>query len=458
MKNTDFETPAEALFRYQVISQVMSQVAAGKVLSKAVKDATGMEHICPNGKERKVSTRSIYRWLAVFRQHGFEGLLPKARKQSEDSTVLSRSVLDFFVEQKMNDPLVSIPELINRGKILGYVQPQEIVNRVTLWRALKRMGVDTSHRKSIKNRDCRRYAFPHRMDMVLCDGKHFRAGINRLRRVALFFLDDSTRNILNVVVGTSETTRLFLQGLYETIKTYGFMSAMYVDRGSGFVAHDAIDVLRKLEILFIHGAKGYPQGRGKIERFNRTAFDQAIRFLNGNPEIDADCRSLEQRLRHYIDYQYAKSPHESLGKQCPLACFQSDTRALRFAQSIEHLHQGFVLHTTRRVSFDNVVSLNAIGYEVPTGYAGTRIRLHRNVLDDSIRMIHHGRLVRIVPIDLHSNARDKRASARHDDDETQPLPPKSYSQIAYERDFKPVVDPDGGFTGRTHQPDQEGKS
>ncbi|MCP4755025.1 MAG: transposase [Proteobacteria bacterium] len=458
MKNTDFETPAEALFRYQVISQVLGQMSAGKVLSKSVKSAADMEHVCPNGKRRKISKRSIYRWLDAFKQQGFEGLLPKPRQRTRDSIVLSRSLLDFLVEQKTDDPLVSVPELINRGKILGHIHPRDVVNRVTVWRALNRLGIDTSHRKSVKNRDSRRFTFPHRMDMVLCDGKHFRAGINRLRRVVLFFLDDCTRNVLNAVVGTSETTRLFLRGLYQTIKTYGFMSAVFVDQGSGFASHDAVDVLRKLDILFIHGAKGYPQGRGKIERFNRTAFEQAIRFFNGNPEVDADCRSLEQRLRHYIACQYANAPHERLGGQSPLHCFQNDARSLRFAESIDRLRQAFVLHTTRRVSFDNVVSLKSIEYEVPTGYAGARITLHRNPLDDSISIVHQGRLVRILPVDLHSNAHDKRAAGRHNDDETKPLPPKSCSQIAYERDFKPVVDPDGGFAGRTPHLEQEDES
>jgi len=46
--------------------------------------------------------------------------------------------------------------------------------------------------------------------MVLADGKHFRAGAKRLRRVALFFLDDSTRYGLEVVVGTAESAPLFL--------------------------------------------------------------------------------------------------------------------------------------------------------------------------------------------------------------------------------------------------------
>jgi transposase InsO family protein len=446
MKKIDFETSAEALFRYQVISQVLSRMAAGEVLSKAVKATVGV-HVCPEGKERKVKKRSIYRWLKAYKDHGFDGLIPKPRQKTEDSTVLSRCLLDFLVEQKKDDPLVSIPELIKRGKILGHIMPGDTVNRVTVWRALNRMGIDTSHRKSRKNRDSRRFAFAHRMDMVLCDGKHFRAGVNNLKRVALFFIDDCTRWVVHVVVGTSETTTLFLRGLYETIMKVGFMSGVYVDKGSGFTSHDAVDVLRKLSILFIHGSKGYPEARGKIERFNRTAWDQCIRFFAANPEVDADCRSLEQRLLHYLDYQYAQTPHEGLGGRRPLNRFQNDTRPLRFAQSADHLRGAFVLHVRRRVSFDNVTGFGGIKYEVPTGHAGTWITLFRNVLDDSIRIIHHGRLIRLFPVDPGFNARDKRATGHGEDGGTQPLPPKSSSQIAYERDFAPVVDPDGGFTG-----------
>jgi transposase InsO family protein len=446
MEKVDFQASAEALFRYQVISQVLSRMAAGYVLSKAVKATVGT-HICPEGKERNVEKRSIYRWLKAYKEQGFDGLIPFVRRKAEDSTVLNRRLLDFFVEQKKDDPLVSIPELIRRGKILGHVQPDDVVSRVTVWRALNRIGIDTSHRKSKKNRDSRRFAFAHRMDMVLCDGKHFRAGVNNLKRVALFFIDDCTRKVLHVVVGTSETTELFLHGLYETLMKVGFMIALFVDRGSGFTSHDAVDVLRKLGILFIHGAKGYPEARGKIERFNRTAWDQCIRFFAANPEIDADCLSLQQRLLHYLDYQYAETPHEGLDGRQPLHCFQNDSRGLRFAESMDHLRQKFVLHITRRVSFDNVVGFDGIKYEVPTGYAGTWITLHRNMLDGSIRMVHHGKLIRLFPVDLTGNAHDKRATGHCDDDGTKPLPPKSCSQIAYERDFAPVVDPDGGFTG-----------
>lgn len=59
--------------------------------------------------------------------------------------------------------------------------------------------------------------------MVLCDGKQLRAGASRAKRVALHFIDDATRLALHVVVGTSETTRLFLRGLYELVCKYGRM-------------------------------------------------------------------------------------------------------------------------------------------------------------------------------------------------------------------------------------------
>jgi len=48
--------------------------------------------------------------------------------------------------------------------------------------------------------DQRRFAYPHRMMMVLADGKHFRAGPARKRVVAPFFLDDASRFGLGVVV------------------------------------------------------------------------------------------------------------------------------------------------------------------------------------------------------------------------------------------------------------------
>lgn len=442
------EPSDDALFRYQVLSQVLVREYSGEPRSQAIAAVAAVEHISAERKLRKVSQRSIYRWLAAYESQGFAGLVPAARPHIEDSLVITQPLIDFFKNQKRADPWASVPELIRRATITGLIRPDQLIHRVTVWRTLKRMGIATSRGKKPVDRDSRRFAYPHRMQMVLCDGKHFRAGAARLRRMAYFFLDDATRMGLHVVVGTSENAELFMRGLYETMLAYGMMDALYVDRGPGFVATDVIEVLRKLAVLYIQGTAGYPQGHGKIERFNRTVKAQVLRHFDGNPEIDPHCGALQLRLAHYLRKQYNLTPHESLGQHAPGTCFHNDQKPLRFAQSQHQLRQAFILHTKRRVSNDNVLSFDGVFYEVIRGHAGSRVMVHRNVLEASVAIMHQGRLVRLSPVDLHKNAREKRAKPQgQDQKQDRSALTKSSAQMAFERDMRPIIDTDGGFAG-----------
>jgi transposase InsO family protein len=445
-----FTPTPEAIFRYSVVSQVLAHELKGHVRPEAVEAVANAMHLSANGQLCKVDKRTIYRWLAAYQAQGLKGLMPKERIKDQYSAVLPTSLLDYFKDQKTKDPDVSIPELIKRANIIG-VDGSDRANRVTVWRGLNRMGVDTSPRKSIRHRDARRFAYPHRMDMMICDGKHFRAGIGRLRRVALFFLDDATRKGLDVVVGTSENANLFLRGLYGVFLTYGLPSAMYVDRGPGFVAHDVIAVAGKLNIPLIHGEAAYPEGHGKCEKFNQTAKAQSLRYLDRNPEVDPACQALELRLRHYLFENYDHNPHESLNGQPPWDRFHNDPKPLTFNKSQKELRKAFVLHHKRRVSFDNVVSFRSSDYEVPRGHAGTRILLHHNLLDHSLSIINLGRLVKLSPLDLSANARSKRAKGPDKTERVRHPLPKGSAQMAFDKDYKPVVDADGNFPDKEDQ-------
>ena len=438
--------PSDLLFRYLIVSQVLCREQRGEARSLAVDAVCAASQVTPDGRTRRVSRRSLYRWLAVYAEKGFEGLQATPRPKVEESAVLSPELLAFCKTEKTNDPRVSIPELIKRAEQKGLVAPHPQVSRVTLWRSLNRMGVETTGRKVVKHHDQRRFSYPHRMDMVLCDGKHFRAGVTRSRRVALFFLDDATRMVLGVAVGPSESAALFLRGLFEVIKTHGLMSALYVDNGSGFVADDSVDVLRQLGVLFIHGTAGYPEGRGKVERFNRTAQEQLLRGLDANPAIDPQDAALELRLKHYITNRYNLAPHEGLDLQSPGQRFAADARPLRFHDNLEALRRKFILYATRRVSRDNIVTLNRVRYEVLRGYGGATITIGRNLLDHSVWFIHEGRPVRLAPVDLHANARERRTTASLEE-ETQSRPQPSAAQLDFDREYQPIIDAEGGFSG-----------
>jgi len=185
--------------------------------------------------------------------------------------------------------------------------------------------------------------------MVLCDGKHFRAGSSRAKRVVLFFLDDATRFVL----GAAESSALFLRGLFDVISRYGLMDAVYFDHGSGFTASDCASVARGLGILLVHGEKGYPEGRGKIERFNGAAGMALLRGFDANPEIDPAFSALELRIQHYLDRGYNRQPHESMAGRSPAARFAAG-RPLRFPESENVLRQKFVVYENWRVSNDNM--------------------------------------------------------------------------------------------------------
>jgi transposase InsO family protein len=302
----------QALLRFHVISQLRARLLQGVPPARAVAEVAASWHPTAQGELVEVSRRTVYRWLARYEQGGIDALEDAPRPASSSSTVLSPELLRYVTDQRHLDPEASIPELIKRARATGRVRPDEPICRQTVYRALQRMGLSTQRRTKQRGRDARRFAYPHRMDMVLCDGKHFRAGAARHKRMAYFFLDDASRYGLHVVVGTSENAVLFLRGLYETIRCWGLMSLLFLDRGPGFIAGDTAEVCRRLDVGLVLGEARYPEGRGKVERFNRTVTKDVLRHLVGQADVDPACAALELRLSHYLREVYNHAPHESL--------------------------------------------------------------------------------------------------------------------------------------------------
>jgi len=441
------ESSPHAAFRYQVVSQILTRIRGGETQREAVLAVAALEHYFPgDDRSRRVSERAIYLWLRRFRKQGLAGLETSPRIASAPpGSILPPKFVEFLVQAKTQDSRAFIPEIIRGAIELGLLKPEDPVDRMTVYRLARRRGLWVAHQRKSRDRDVRRFAYPHRMDMVLCDGKHFRAGVTRARRVAMFFIDDATRLLLHAVVGTSENALLFQRGLYELILKYGLFMAIYLDQGPGFIAEDTIAVVNGLGAILIHGEKAYPQGHGKIEKFNQTARNDVLRGLDLRPDIDPELRSLELRLQHYAHTQYNHRPHESLHKESPFDRFLRDPKELCFPKSIEALRVKFEVYLTRTVSRDNVVSVDSIFYEMPRGHDGKKVVLRRKLLDGGrLLFLHEGRLMELHPVDLEENARSRRGKANREEGELEhPLPP-SAADLAFNRDLGSVVDPDGG--------------
>lgn len=428
------EISAEALFRHRIVAAVLALQLLGNKRASAVSITVQCVHVTESGAVRPVSARTLYRWIASYAKGGIAALEPEARKVK--TTALSDSLVAFLRKEKTHDPDASIPEILRRARQQEIIDATERVNRATVWRLAGRLGLPLTSRSAKALTDMRRFAYPHRMRMVLVDGKHFRAGAARLKRVVFFFIDDCTRRVIGLVVGASESSALLLRGLFEVIRQVGKMDVLYFDRGPGFIANDTHAVCVRLGICFIHGRERYPEGHGKVEAFNKTAHHDVLRALT-RADVDPDFGSLELRLRHYVEHQYNVRPHESLDRQTPLQRWNADERELVFPRDHDELRSRFVLTESRRVSADNIASVDGAHYEVPTGHAHKSIPVERHLLAHTVWIVHEGRLVQLHPVDLEHNAEDRRGRSDKTAHQIREVP-ETAAAMAFAKDYGPV--------------------
>jgi len=438
---------SKALLRHHVVSEVRARVLAGLSVSRAVAEVVKLPHVDQLGRPWTLSPRSVRRWVEAYAEGSLAALEDKPRPRSGDSRVLSPGLLSFLRVQKNADEKASIPELIRRARQLGVVGTHERVDRTSVWRACNRIGLPVTRQKRQAQKDVRSFAYPNRMLMVLCDGKYFRAGAGRLKRVALAFLDDATRFGLDAFVDTSENTLLFLSGLREVITRFGLMSALFMDRGPGFRSDDTHAACARLGIAYIHGTAAYPEGHGKIEKFNQTWERQLLRGFDGHPEIDPDPGALRARLRHFLHEVYNKTPHEGLDGDTPEQRWSADPRSSSFPQDRAWLDSRFVTTFSRTVTRHNLIPYGGVDYELPRGHAGSVISVERSLLDGTLRILHDGQMVEIKPVDRIANAYARRTRSRAPDADASPAPlVHTAATLAYQSDFAPMVGPDGGYS------------
>ncbi len=430
-----------SVVRYIAVSQVLSQVSRGMRLPDAVKTvARGRIHDL-NGRFIRVSPRTLYRWVRAFEKEGMSGLIPESRLMSSASRALSSKFVEYLVQEKAKDPDASLPEVIRRATVDGIIDGGA-VSRSSAWRAARRLNLPLFADKADTASDKRRFSYAHRMQMVITDGKHFRAGSKRRRRVVMTFLDDCTRLGLHAVVGKSENTALFLRGFWETLSLWGLFSTIFVDNGSAFISGDTLTCVARLDIALIHGTADYPEGRGKIERFNQTIQEDLLRTFDNNPEIDPDEKALELRINHYLKNLYNRRPHESLGFDTPEKRFLEDSLPLR-AGDIGHLRQHFIIKRSHKVARDNILKVKGQLLETPMGYAGRRVDVFRHCLDRTASILHEGKFLELKPVDVTLNAHSTRAG--RDAEKPKPIPTRSAASKLFHKDLSPIVTINGDF-------------
>lgn len=364
-----------ALFRYGLIAELL-HLERGDGLYAKLREKAERSYEIPGTTRTRVAPDTLRDWLKLYRQGGFEALKPRVRSDHGTSRGIPPEVRDLLVMLKEDKPELRIADVIEAAYASGEVPEGVRLKPSTVHRLLQRHGL-TGRRRAHNAADRRRFRFERAGQLWMSDvmhGPHVRVDGGRKKKTYLIaFLDDATRVVPYASFMLSENTASYLSVFKQALMRRGIPERLYVDNGSAFRSRQLALVCAKLSIALVHARPYRPQGKGKQERWFRTARMQLVSKL-GADDL-ASLEALNRRLWAWIEGEYHHSPHRGLEGETPLDSWARTASGVRYPSGKLDLDDLFLDEARRRVHADRTVSLHGRVYEVDPVLVGRSVLL-----------------------------------------------------------------------------------
>lgn len=408
-----------ALFRFGVISGIISVKETEKgERERRIREVTSKEWDIPYSGRSYIGRSTVRDWLKLYEDSGgkIESLFPSDRSDQGKSRCMDEETEATLITLKKEMRAASLPVLIRVGRQRKVLPPDFSISDQSIYRLFKRHGLDEP---LLVREDMRRYEAELPNDLWQSDCLHGPMVIvngKQRKSFGFTFIDDHSRLIPHAEFYLRENIESFSDALKKALSKRGLPRKLYVDNGPYFRSHQLDFTAASLGIALIHCTAFRPEGKGKIERLNKSL---RIQFLSTLPE-DISLQDLNQRLQKWIDSEYHLIVHGGTGEK-PLERYVRHLHLIRSAP--KNLDDYFRLKAERTVDKDRTVSLQGKVFEAPLQLIGKKVSLLYNP-DDLGRIevflnnTSHGFL---VPLNPHINCKIRRTSKL-----TDIVPPKEY--------------------------------
>jgi putative transposase len=372
-----------ALFRYALIRPLADPAVSPGERGAMARELAGRVHQGPAGEPVAVSRASLDRWLRAWRDGGFDALLP-AERQVRPRT--EAAVLELAAHLKRERPARTA------AQVARVVEAQQgwAPSARTLQRHFTRLGLPGAGRGGAAAAFGRfEAAAPD--DLWVTDGLH--GPVVEGRRAVLFaLLDDHSRYVVGHRWGHGEDTLGMQAALHDAVKAHGCPAGLYCDNGSAYSSGQLAWSAAVLDIRVVHSRPGRPQGRGKIERWNRTCRDQFLAEVEagtgtgGSPV--ASLADLNRLFTAWLHQTYHRTPHGETGAT-PAGRYHADGRTPAPRADPARLRRAFLWREQRKVTAYATVSLEGNRYAVDPALAGCPVDLLFNPFDLAVVEVEH---------------------------------------------------------------------
>lgn len=364
-----------AAFRFGVIYPLLDiETSKRGRKEELLNEITEKKWNIPYSQRSYISRATVLLWLKKYEDSGrkIESLHPRGRSDNGGCRIMDEETELAFINLRKQFMKVSMPVLVKMAKERGVLPTDFDVSIQSMYRIIKRHGLD---RQARSREDMRKFEVEMPGDLWQSDALHGPKVMyeGHLRKTYMFaIIDDHSRLITHAEFYLRENIESFLDCLKKALRKRGVPRKLFVDNGAAFRSHKLTYGCAALGIALSYSRPYRPQGKGKIERFNRTIRMQLLRTLPEEITLD----QLNERLTNYLENIYHRRDHSSTGEP-PMQRYLKGVHMLRKAP--EKLNDYFRLRIHRVVAEDRTVRVEKRFYEAPVGLVGKKVTL---LLDD----------------------------------------------------------------------------
>lgn len=298
-----------AAFRLRVIAEALDAPSGAR--AAVLREIAERDHVQPDGQTVRVSVRTLQRWIRRFNRDKFVGLMRRRRHDAGKLRALTEAAIERAIQLRKEQSARSTHTLIDLMQRAGEVAPGTI-KRSTLDRHLDDRSASRRMMGVLGVKRHVRLQFDHPFDFVVGDfkaGPYVRTESGEIRRTELgSWIDHCARYVPESRYGMSEDYMAVRRGLRAMIITWGVPRKIYVDGGPGYQAERFEFACDQLGIKLCHSKPYVSEGRGVIERFNRTvkeAFETEVRIRTEPFTLD----QLNEYWRAFLHERYHRDEH-----------------------------------------------------------------------------------------------------------------------------------------------------
>jgi transposase InsO family protein len=368
---------AIALFRHAVIADLDYESLPRGELTVRIVLLAQRTFRAPGGVDRTFTERTLWSWWSAYSKRGLAGLMPKCRADSECSKAISSEVLEAAIACRREVPTRSTMTIIDILIKQGVVAEGQL-HRSTLDHHLSEAGWSRRRIKTLGTKRFIKMMFDRPNQLWVGDYHDarllFDPATDRFIEVHVcVFIDHYSKVVVHAQWYLRENVATLEDTLKKALLKRGRPDRIYVDWGAAYRSDDFAFALDHLSIKLVHSKAYQSEGRGTIERFNRTIVEQF------EPEVRAlrisSLDELNRLFEAWVEQRYHLEIHGAT-EQRPVDRFAQEGFTPRYADPVD-IDDTFRVRVSRKVHpKTSTVEVDGVAFVVETFLRNRWVTVH----------------------------------------------------------------------------------